>query len=119
MSLITEFRHTEDSIRELEARLASLKANPELQKEIDFESKLKELLGTYGKSLRDVQAILDPQRSAGKPPAAKQGSRAPRVLKRYKNPNNGEVVETKGGNHKTLNAWKKEYGTDTVKSWLE
>jgi hypothetical protein len=38
---------------------------------------------------------------------------------RYKNPSNGEIVETKGGNHKVLKAWKKEYGNDTVESWRQ
>jgi hypothetical protein len=46
-------------------------------------------------------------------------SRKPRELKRYKDPHSGEVVETKGGNHRTLKAWKQEFGGDTVESWLE
>jgi hypothetical protein len=40
------------------------------------------------------------------------------VLKVYKNPHTGEVVETKGGNHKTLKEWKAEHGSATVESWL-
>jgi len=32
--------------------------------------------------------------------------------------NTGEVVETKGGNHKTLKEWKSKYGSDKVESWL-
>lgn len=36
----------------------------------------------------------------------------------YKNPESGEVVETKGGNYRTLKEWKAEYGSDTVESWL-
>lgn len=45
--------------------------------------------------------------------------RRARALKVYKNPNNGEVVETKGGNHKVLKAWKEQYGSETVESWLQ
>ena len=41
-----------------------------------------------------------------------------RNLMRYRNPFTGEVVETKGGNHKILKDWKAEYGSDTVESWL-
>jgi len=41
------------------------------------------------------------------------------VIKRYKNPNTGEVIETKGGNHKVLKAWKAEHGNTTVESWLQ
>lgn len=45
--------------------------------------------------------------------------RRTRVTKRYRNPNNGEVIETKGGNHKGLKEWKAKYGASTVESWLE
>ncbi|MGY8832516.1 MAG: DNA binding protein, partial [Pseudomonadales bacterium] len=37
----------------------------------------------------------------------------------YKNPNNGEVVETKGGNNKVLKAWKAEHGAAVVDGWLQ
>ncbi|MGE8457076.1 MAG: H-NS histone, partial [Pseudomonas alloputida] len=33
------------------------------------------------------------------------------------NPHNGEVIETKGGNHKTLKEWKATWGGDVVESW--
>jgi hypothetical protein len=36
--------------------------------------------------------------------------------KGYKNPQTGEVVETNGGNHKTLKEWKAERGSATVES---
>jgi hypothetical protein len=39
-------------------------------------------------------------------------------VKVYKNPESGEVVETKGGNHKTLKEWKAKYGSEKVESWL-
>jgi hypothetical protein len=35
-------------------------------------------------------------------------------VKVYKNPHSGEIVETKGGNHKTLKQWKAEHGFATV-----
>ena len=49
---------------------------------------------------------------------SKVGSRRPRTLKVYIYPHTGEVVETKGGNHKTLKEWKTEHGAATVESWL-
>lgn len=33
--------------------------------------------------------------------------------------NSGEVVETKGGNHKILTAWKEQYGAAQVEGWLQ
>lgn len=122
MSLIQEYRNTEESILELQNRLAALKQNPGLQKEMQFETSLKELLNQYGKSLRDVISILDPQGAYGrqaKTTATDKQARSPRKVKVYKNPNNGEIIETKGGNHKGLKAWKQQYGSDVVEGWLQ
>ncbi|MCR8722012.1 DNA binding protein, partial [Pseudomonas syringae] len=44
--------------------------------------------------------------------------RRARVVKVYQNPHTGELIETKGGNHRGLKAWKEQYGVDTVDSWL-
>lgn len=49
---------------------------------------------------------------------SKAGTRKPRQVKVYKNPHTGEVVESKGGNHKILKEWKAEHGSATVESWL-
>ena len=122
MSLINQYRETEGAIKELQERLESLKNNEGLQKETEFETKLRNLMGEYQKSLRDVTALLDPQ-SSYKPKAntvsnqSSGGVRRPRKVKTYKNPHSGEVIETKGGNHKTLKEWKAEHGSDLVESW--
>ncbi len=122
MSLINQYRETEGAIKELQERLESLKNNEGLQKEMEFETKLRNLMGEYQKNLRDVTALLDPQ-SSYKPKAntvsnqSSGGVRRPRKVKTYKNPHSGEVIETKGGNHKTLKEWKAEHGSDLVESW--
>ena len=128
MSKAAEYRALERQIAEQLAALETLKGSAALQHELEFEDKLRKLLGEYGYSLRNVIAILDPRAgkasgatgltASGKPDGRK-GQRAPRALKRYQNPHTGEVVETKGGNHKTLNAWKAEYGHDAVASWVQ
>jgi hypothetical protein len=116
MSLINEYRSTEEAIKELQERLNKLKGDEGLQKEIEFEKKLRELMGVYNKSLKDVIAIIDPQAVRGT--AAKTtGTKKPRKVKTYKNPNTGEVIETKGGNHKVLKEWKAQWGSDVVESW--
>ncbi|MCY1306579.1 hypothetical protein D9M70_564450 [compost metagenome] len=72
----------------------------------------------YGLGLKAVINILDPEPfKAARPVQA--AKRREREVKRFKNPHTGEVVETKGGNHKVLNAWKAEYGADAVKTWLQ
>lgn len=42
-----------------------------------------------------------------------------RRMKRYRNPHTGEVVHTRGANHRTLNLWRQKYGRDMVDSWWE
>lgn len=120
MSRLAEFRKLEQTLAAQLAELEAMKGSSELQKEIEFESKLRDLLAKYGYSLRDIINILDPQasRRAAAPVAAEKAPRRERQVKQYKNPHNGEIIETKGGNHKLLKEWKAEYGADEVESWL-
>jgi hypothetical protein len=119
MSKLAEFRQLEKHLAEQLQALEALKGDAGLQKEIDFEKKLRDLLAKYDYSLKDVISLLDPQ-VGRRTPAAEQkaGTRKPRQVKIYKNPNTGEIIETKGGNHKGLKEWKAKYGSDTVESWL-
>jgi type IV pilus biogenesis protein CpaD/CtpE len=121
MSRLAEFRKLEQQLAMQLAELETLKNDSGLQKEIEFETKLRALLGEYGHSLRDVITILDPQGTSGRkstPAPQEKVARKARAVKIYKNPHSNELVETKGGNHKTLKAWKAEYGSDEVESWL-
>lgn len=120
MSRLAEFRVLEQQLAAQLAELESLKNDDGLKREIEFDQKLRGLLGEFGYSLRNIVAILDPQSSNHRAPvaAAPKGTRKARVVKVYKNPHTGEVVETKGGNHKTLKVWKAEHGSSNVESWL-
>jgi hypothetical protein len=120
MSLINEYRATEEAIKELQARLQSLSADDKLQKELEFEGKLRALMAEYQKSLPSIIAILDPEAKSGKITRASKttGTKRARKIKQYKNPNSGEVIETKGGNHKVLKEWKAKWGSDGVESWV-
>ena len=118
MSMLQQYRQIEDTIRELSEKLKSLSNDDKLKKEIEFEKKLAALMEQYGKSVKDVIAIIDPDNKISAPvrTTSAPAKRARRV-KQYKNPHTGEVIKTKGGNHKELKAWKEKYGADTVESW--
>jgi len=119
MSKLAEYRQLEKHLAEQMQALEALKSDGALKKEIEFETKLRELLDQYGFSLKHIINLLDPQstkRAAA--PVTTTGKRKPRELKAYKNPHTGEVVETKGGNHKTLKEWKTKHGSDEVESWV-
>ena len=118
MSILSEYMQKEQQLKQLQAELDRLENDDRLKAELNFKEKLEALMREFNKSAAQVIALLDPQgKSAeGKPAAA--GGRRKRKLKIYKNPKTGEVVETRGGNHKTLKAWKDEHGADTVESWV-
>lgn len=121
MSSLQEYRNLQHTIRELTDRMNSLSNDTKLKQEIEFEEKVRALMAQYNKSLKDVVAILDPDNKlsqGGKTSKASGGVKRARKVKQYKNPKTGEVIETKGGNHKELKAWKEKYGADTVESWV-
>lgn len=120
MSLINEYRATEEAIKELQERLKNLSQDDKLKKELEFEGKLRTLMGEYQKSLRDLIALLDPDAKVSKTQRNKPAATTKRArkTKQYKNPNTGEVIETKGGNHKVLKEWKAKWGSDVVEGWV-
>lgn len=122
MSRLAEFRLLERKLAEQLKELDALKGDEGLKKEIEFENRLRNLLADYGFSLKNVVAVLDPQAVAPQLKTEKhvieRKTRRARVIKVFKNPETGEVVETKGGNHRTLKVWKAKYGADVVDSWL-
>lgn len=119
MSRVAEFRQLEKHLAEQLQALEALKGDAGLKQEIEFEKKLRALLAKFGYSLKNIVNLLDPQAGRRAPAAQSQSStRKPRQVKVYKNPESGEVVETKGGNHKILKVWKAKYGSDRVESWL-
>ncbi|MBZ0331879.1 DNA binding protein [Halomonas sp. ANAO-440] len=120
MSLLSEFMQKEQQLKQLQAEMDRLQNDDRLKAELAFKEKLEALMREFNKSSADVISLLDPQgnKPAAKASAATGSGRRKRKLKIYKNPNTGEVVETRGGNQKTLKAWKDEHGSDKVESWL-
>ncbi|AXY43836.1 histone-like nucleoid-structuring protein, MvaT/MvaU family [Halomonas sp. JS92-SW72] len=120
MSLINEYMQMEQQLKQLQANMEKLQNDKRLQSELEFKERLESLMREFDKSAADVIELLNPKPAAAAPKAASApaGARRKRKLKIYKNPTTGEVVETRGGNHKTLKAWKDEHGSETVESWL-
>ncbi|XVN17146.1 histone-like nucleoid-structuring protein, MvaT/MvaU family [Pseudomonas corrugata] len=120
MSKLAEYRQLEKHLTEQLQALEALKNDGALKKEIEFETKLRELLDQYGFSLKHIINLLDPQSTKhGQMPASKPSTRKSRELKVYKNPHTAEVIETKGSNHKILKEWKMKYGSEAVENWLK
>lgn len=120
MSRLNEYRNLEHELERHRAELERMEQDPGLQKDIEFETKLLDLLGSYQMALADVMAIFEPGFGtlAAKPKPEKP-TRPPREVKVYRNPLTGETVESRGGNNKLLGAWKDRFGAVEVESWVQ
>jgi hypothetical protein len=120
MSILNEYRSTEAAIAELAKKLEAMR--PTVQQELDQEKELKEFVEALGLTNRKAALLLHPdfEHKASSVAGNDQGvkHRRERVVKVYQNPHTGEIIETKGGNHKGLKDWKSQYSSDTVESWL-
>lgn len=102
-------------MKRLQDEIASLKENPDFQRDLEFKENLEALMKEYDASDSFVLKIVAPE--AYSEEKKTKTVRKPRKLKVYTNPHTGEVVETRGGNQKQLKAWKDEHGKDEVESW--
>ncbi len=121
MAKINDYYQKKQLMEKLAAELEQLEKDQALKSELEFENKVRALMEEYDKSPKDVLQILsaiDPSVGGGKSEGG-AGSRPKRPMKVYKNPHTGEVVKTRGGNHKVLNEWREKYGKEAVQSWQE
>ena len=114
MSQLAQYRALQREISELEEKQRKMQANSKLAREVEFEEEIKALIEKYDMTMSEVLQSLSPQDTPALP-----GARKARKVKRYKNPHTGEVIETRGGNQKTLKAWKEKHGSDVVEAWVE
>ena len=111
----------EQQMAQIEKELKSIEKSAAFKKENAISRSLNSLMKKHGCSKNDLITLLQEGSSApakrGRKPATKS-TRKPRMLKVYKNPTTGETVETRGGNHKVLKAWKLEYTTANIEDWV-
>ncbi|MDH4562878.1 histone-like nucleoid-structuring protein, MvaT/MvaU family [Pseudomonas sp. BN411] len=117
MTRLAEYRRLEAELAAQLQQLDAMKNDGHLKREIQFEQELRSLMAEYSMNLRHIIQILDPTPTSVAPETGRK--HRPRQVKIYKNPHTGEVVETKGGNHRVLGAWKEQYGSKEVDSWLQ
>ncbi|KAA8985115.1 histone-like nucleoid-structuring protein, MvaT/MvaU family [Halospina sp. K52047b] len=126
MGKISTYYEKQKAVKQLQDELQKMEEDKELKKELDFKEELNQLMEKYGKSGKDMLEVLATLDSSVKNKLEQGGGsssgsdgRKKRPLKTYRNPHTGEVVQTRGGNHKTLNAWRKQYGKEEVARWQE
>lgn len=116
MDKLVELKAKQAALAELQAEVDALAKSKEIQKELAFKEELEKLLKKYGKTMNDIVKAAGGKSTRA---AGTGRKRAKRKLKIYLNPHTKEKVETRGGNHRILRAWKAEYGADKVESWLQ
>lgn len=117
MAKINEYYQKRQLMDQLADELKKLEEDQALQADLKFEDDVKALMEKYSKTPSDVLHILKAIDPNIVEDGKTGGQRTKRPLVTYKNPHTGEVVKTRGGNHKTLNEWRKEYGKETVQGW--
>ena len=121
LKISTKKAQLEKQLAQLEKELKSIENSAAFRKENAVKRALANLMKKHGCSKADLIALLQDDSSApakrGKKPVA-SGMRKPRKLKIFRNPNTGETVETRGGNHKVLKAWKAEHNLANIDEWL-
>ncbi|MDH4552135.1 histone-like nucleoid-structuring protein, MvaT/MvaU family [Pseudomonas sp. BN607] len=124
MSRLAEFRALEWLLATKKSELQFIKVNPQLMRELEFESKLNELLAEYKFSLWHVLSIFEHENQSTLNAIDQQPLPLPappryrtRQSKYYKNPHTGEVVAAKNTLNNTVRSWIEQYGRSEVESW--
>lgn len=115
MTVLNNYLKKQAELERLQKEIEAMKSDGRLKADLEFKDKVLALMAEHGKSKSDVINLLNPENSTAK---ASAGSKSKRRLKRYTNPHNNEIVETRGGNNKTIRAWKEEHGSK-VDDWFE
>ena len=120
MKVTTKKAAIEKQLAQLEKELKSIENSAAFKKENAVKRGLASLMKKHGCSKNDLIALLqgDESEPVKRAKKANATTRKPRKLKIFKNPTTGETVETRGGNHKVLKAWKAEYKLANIDEWL-
>jgi len=118
---LKELRVKEAQMAKLQEELKALENDKELKSDLKLRDEIEALLKKHGRPASHLAVLFDLRAGPGRKGAAKAAApvrkRRRRKLKIYRNPHTGETVETRGGNHKVLKAWKAEHGAAAVEGW--
>lgn len=112
-SMLAKYRQMEEDKKRMEAQLNEMA--PVVKAHTEFLDEIKARAKDLGLSNDAIAQDLAPHLFVSQ--ASEPKKRRARRTKIYTNPSNGEIVQTKGGNHKVLKEWKEKYGAETVESW--
>lgn len=125
MSRLAEYMAAERALAIYARELEEMKQDPELKREIEFNSALDELLVKFKfsrQTLFDILALevkTEKKAAPGKGYVKKTDRKSPNFKARtYVNPHSGKEITIRLGTDSTYKAWVGQYGKETVATWL-
>ncbi len=118
MKKLAKYIEAKSHLENLAQQVKELEGDETLQQVLKFKAELDKLMTKFEMSKEDVLSLWGMNDNQGKT-ATNDRRRGKRPIKTYLNPHTGEKVKTRGGNQRTLNAWRREHGKETVDSWLQ
>ncbi|MBE2167462.1 MULTISPECIES: histone-like nucleoid-structuring protein, MvaT/MvaU family [Cobetia] len=115
-AVLKRFIEAEARLKQAQLDYEKMQSDPKFQRAMEVKEKLHALQEEYQMSADEMVALIKPEAVDESAPKA-SSTRQKRRMKKYVNPHTNEVIETRGGNHKGLKEWKKEYGEEEVESW--
>jgi hypothetical protein len=120
MRSITKKAQMEAALDKLKKEIANLEQSESYKNEQSLIRGVEKLLNKFGKTKVELVEFLSNGKTT-KTTSKKVEStntRKRRKLKIYKNPLTNETIETRGGNHKVLKAWKARYPAQNIEEWI-
>lgn len=120
MSLIARYYEKKGLMDKLSKEIKELEENTVLKAELKFKSELLAVIKKHNRTLDDAFKALvteDPLLPKSGARTKRKSEARARPTQVYNNPHTGEVVETRGANHKKLREWRLAHGSEEVSSW--
>ena len=120
MRSITKKAQMEAALDKLKKEIANLEQSESYKNEQSLIRGVEKLLNKFGKTKVELVEFLSNEKTS-KTTSKKveaTNTRKRRKLKIYKNPLTNETIETRGGNHKVLKAWKAQYPAQNIEEWI-
>ncbi len=109
---LTEYQSLNAQLKKLAEKQSALEA--EVKPQLDVRDKCVALAAEINMPLSLLVSMLADLTKGEKKP---RKAHKPRDMKVYVNPQTGDRIETKGGNHKQLKEWKAQHGAEVVEGW--
>lgn len=124
MFKIAQFEAAQIELAKRVTALEEMRNDPELKREMEFDSELISLLNKFSMTKDKLYAFMHAQYSA-KAAAEKKSSGGKTkkshhgTMKLWTNPHTGEKLESGRRDHLTIKGWIEQYGLKEVLTWAK